>query len=79
MIGVSDGDGGCWRRSVLDLPVLCGVCAYWVHRRRVCGAGAGLCSTVGYGTGVGGVRVDEEAVVDMVGTSSSCFRVVVVQ
>ena len=53
MISVSDGDGGCWRRSVLDLPVLCGVCVYWVDRRRVCGAGAGLCSTVGYGGGQG--------------------------
>ena len=44
------------------------LCLYWVHRRHVCGAGAGLCSTVGrggrgQGTGVGGVGLDGEAVV----------------
>ena len=44
------------------------LCLYWVHRRHVCGAGAGLCSTVGRGgrgqwTGVGGVGLDGEAVV----------------
>ena len=44
------------------------LCLYWVHRRHVCGAGAGLCSTVGSGgsgqwTGVGGVGLDGEAVV----------------
>lgn len=65
------------RSNLIDMER---ICVYGVHQRCVCGAGAGLCSNVGYGggqvTGVGGVGVDEEAVVDMVGTSSYCFRVV---